>query len=171
MRIPAVAVRGLGAYPFPNYPVRLVDGREIADPENTFPSAADCLPYQCGADSANQAARMWCSFHGQVGSRSCMDPACEPWRSQIPGCNLTYTLPALVNGTLLVPPHPPAAPPVLTPQSIVQPLPDIAAMLAPVAVASPRCSVWCDLNAAIQEHPLIALAILAAGAALIWRKK
>lgn len=148
---------GLGDYPFPNTPIRLLDGREIQDPAGTRPEPGDCIPYQCGADAGNQGARMWCSYYGQVGSRVCLDPACAPWRDQIPGCTLPY--PAT------------QPPPILTPQNIVQPLPDIGAMLSPVPVPDPERSLWCDLNAAIAQHPFIALGVLVAGAALVWRRK
>jgi hypothetical protein len=72
--------RGLGDYLMPGA-LRLVDGTTIADPANTPPTPAQCLPYQCGADPSNQAARYWCSYYGRASTRPpCTDPSCAPWK-------------------------------------------------------------------------------------------
>jgi hypothetical protein len=51
-------------YPFGSAPVTLFDGTVISDPAGTQAERADCVPYQCGADPANMAARQWCSWYG-----------------------------------------------------------------------------------------------------------
>lgn len=71
---------GLGDYLMPGA-VRLIDGTVINDPANTVPTPAQCLPYQCGADPSNQAARYWCSYYGQATTLPpCTDPRCAPWK-------------------------------------------------------------------------------------------
>jgi hypothetical protein len=142
--------------------VSLLDGTFIANPMSTPATAAQCLPYQCGADPTNNAARAWCSFWGQVGAFACADEQCDPVRSLLtewcPSPTLAAPAPVSANPTL----------PMLTPQNITQPLPDITAATAPTPVATPSCSFWCVLNQAIDDNPLIAVAILAGGAALLW---
>jgi len=56
----------------------------------------------------------------------------------------------------------------LTPQNIVQPMPDIAAAVQPVQVVS---TPWCDLNAWVASNPAIAVLVLLGSAALLWRKR
>jgi len=64
-------------YPFPT-PVMLADGSLISDPGGVRPSASQCLPYQCGADAGNTAAKMWCGYWGYSGVYSgCTDPRCS----------------------------------------------------------------------------------------------
>ena len=102
--------RGLGDYLMPGA-VRLIDGTVISDPANTTPTPAQCLPYQCGADPSNQAARYWCSYYGQASSRPpCSDPSCAPWKPAY--CSAPPPAP---------PPPPPAvAPPPVYPYGQVQ---------------------------------------------------
>ena len=79
--------------------------------------------------------------------------------------NSVFSLPATLPS-----PVPPAAMPVaLTPQNIVQPLPDIVAVVAPLPIPQP-VSIWCELNAAITNNPLLAVAALGGIAFLLWRK-
>lgn len=59
--------------------------------------------------------------------------------------------------------------PTLTPFNIVQPFPDITRALEPVET-EPSCSLWCDLNGYINQHPFISLGILAGIAALMNRR-
>ena len=135
----------------------LISGKTITDP-NTPATAADCLPYQCGADASNTDALQWCSIWGQSGVLSCGDPSCAPWASCQPGA-VGAPAPAQVQPQL----------PVLTPQNIVQPLPDVAAAVAPVPVAEDS-GLWCSLNGAIAENPMLAVLTLAAVAVLLWPK-
>ena len=59
----------------------------------------------------------------------------------------------------------------LTPQNVVQPLPDITRALEPVPIPTSKCSLWCDLNAAIAEHPVMAIAILIGTAYVIGSRR
>lgn len=194
---------GIGAlaatYPFPMTPFMLINGRQISDPASETPQGDDCLPYQCGADPASDLPRMWCSFWGHSGTRSCaVDVSCQPYLARIPFCHdlvaeiAAVSAPQTVSPTESVPPAVSLSPavtrpadlalpaaamlplpstiPTLTPQNIVQPLPDISEMLAPRPVPLPDASLWCVLNGAIEEHPLIAGLILAGGIWLLWRK-
>ena len=137
--------------------ITLIDGSVIANPATTPPTGNQCLAYQCGADSSNIAALEWCSEWGQAGAFPCTDVQCQPV-AQYLNC---------------APPAAPAAPvqvaPVqLTPQNIVQPLPDITGTLAPPAAPPP--SIWCEVNAWIAANPWLAVGILAGGALLLWPK-
>ena len=159
----------LGTYPFPS-PVTLFDGRVITDPEHTEPTREDCIPYMCGADPANQNARMYCSWHGRSGAMpGCTDPECAPYKSAIPYCTLPVATPAPA-ASIFTPPVPPPPPPplTLTPANIVQPLPDITRTLA-AQPATVECSLWSQLNGAIANHPGVALAILAGATYLVWK--
>jgi hypothetical protein len=57
--------------------------------------------------------------------------------------------------------------PVLSPQNIAQPLPDITATLAPLPAAP---SLWCDVNVWIGDNSILAVGLLAAVALLLWPK-
>ena len=71
-------IRALGDYSGPT-PVYDYNG-VLVDP-NVAATAAQCLPFQCGAQPSNLAARMWCAFWGQSAAKSgCTDPACSPYR-------------------------------------------------------------------------------------------
>jgi hypothetical protein len=59
--------------------------------------------------------------------------------------------------------------PRLTPQTLVRPVPNITAILAP-APSAPSCNLWQQLNGWIEEYPLIAAGALVA-AYLMARKK
>jgi hypothetical protein len=138
--------------------VTLLDGTVISDPMNTQASAAQCLPYKCGADPTNTPAREWCSFWGQSGSLSCVDPSCAPFPVTCPTPALGLPAPDQVQPNL----------PMLTPSNILQPLPDITAAVAPAPLADD--SLWCSLNGAISDNPLLAVMILASAAVLLWPK-
>jgi hypothetical protein len=165
MRIHVAAIHGLGAYPFPPQSFTLISGRQI-DPTVDTPGPDDCTPYQCGADPTNQAARMWCSYNGRVGARVCTDPSCAPYRDQIAAC--TLPAPAPPPSIFTPAPQPPVIP-TLTPANIVQPLPDITQTLQPRPVQVPDCSLWCSINGAIADYPLIAAALLAGLAFAVWK--
>lgn len=159
-----ISLAALADYPFPTASFTLLNGRVI-DPTVDTPApgsfatgSPDCVPYQCGADPSNQAARMWCSYNGQVGSRPCTDPACAPFLSQIPACTLPQ-----------IPATPAPVIPTLTPANIVQPLPDITQTLMPQPMTVPDCSLWCVLNGAIAANPLVATIVLAGVAFAIWK--
>jgi hypothetical protein len=151
---------GFGPMPSSSPTITLYDGT-VVNPATTKATAAQCLAYQCGIDSDNAAAIQWCAQSGQVGAFGCGDVECAPLLAL-----MNCAVPA-VGG----PAPPQAAPvlPVLTPQNITQPLPDITSAVAPVAVAQ-SCSLWCDLNGAIAANPLMAVLILAGGAFLLWPK-
>lgn len=141
----------------------LVNGKMISDPATQLPTREDCVPYMCGADPGNQQARLWCAQHGFVGALTCTDPQCQPYRSAIPACTLPQ-----VYGAALAPPQIVT----LTPQNIVQPLPDITSVTAPTpAPQGAPCSFWCDLNRAISEHPLVAVLLLGLAGAACWSGK
>lgn len=135
----------------------LISGKTITDPRIPA-TAADCLPYKCGADASNTDALQWCSLWGQAGNLSCGDPSCAPWAS-CPAPAVATPAPAQVQPQL----------PILTPQNIVQPLPDVAAAVAPAPVAQDD-SMWCQINGAIAENPMLAVLALAAAAVLLWPK-
>lgn len=133
-------------------PITLIDGTVIADPMNTPPTAMQCLPYQCGADSGNLAALQWCSFFGQAAVYPCSDANCDPVRALLV-CNEPGPSPSI---------------PQLTPQNIVQPIPDITAIVVPAPEPPCECSFWCDLNQTISANPLAAVAVLLGAAWLLW---
>jgi hypothetical protein len=152
-----MSLAALSAYPFPAAAFTLLNGRTV-DPTTDSPNPGDCTPYQCGADPANQGARMWCTWNSQAGSRVCSDPVCQPYLDDIPTCSLPQvvgTVPSI---------------PTLTPANIVQPLPDISETLMPLPYV-PDCSLWAQLNRLIADNPLIAVIVLAGVAVAVWRRK
>lgn len=71
-------ILALGDYSGPT-PVYDYHGN-LVDP-NTPATAADCLPFACGAQASNLNARLWCAFWGQARALSpCTDPSCAPFR-------------------------------------------------------------------------------------------
>lgn len=60
--------------------------------------------------------------------------------------------------------------PVLTPDNIVQPFPNLSTQLA-TSPPSDNTSFWCSLNQWIADNPVLAAAILLASAAALWRGK
>lgn len=161
--------RGLGFYPdgFPTTPFTTIGGRSVTDPGAESPTAEDCLPYICGANPGETLPRLWCAFHGRSGALACNAPQCAPYKPYIPDCSL----PQVPAAAPSLPPPPPPQIPVLTPANIVQPIPDITETVAPHAYPVPSCSLWCVLNGAITDHPLIAVALLVGVAALAWPRK
>ena len=153
---------------FANYgPVILHDGTVIVDPANTQATPSQCAPYKCGIDQSNAAAIFWCGYWGQEGfggAQPCSSPACAPYKSQIPGCNIIAPGP-----TDPPAPSPVYPPPVLTPQSILQPLPDITQANTPVLISTGG-SCWCTLNQFIVDNPLLAALALATAAFLLLPK-
>lgn len=143
--------------------ITLADGTMITDPLNTPATASDCLLYQCGGDPTNDLARQWCSYWGQVGAFACADAQCAPVLSQLTNCPqpaIAANVPAPVLPDL----------PVLTPQNITQPLPDITSWTAPAPVSTPSCSLWCVINQAIDDNPLLAVLALAGASFMLWPK-
>jgi hypothetical protein len=137
---------------------------------------ADCVPYMCGFDPTNLDVRMWCSEYGQAAALSCVDPDCAPWKDSVPACSLPPPppLPPASNPIAAAyiaaaQPAPPPPPPTLTPYNIATPLPDITLALQPLPTLPP-CSWWESLNGAIEQHPVIALAVVAAAAFIFWPK-
>lgn len=136
---------------------------------STPATRADCVPYMCGYDPTNIDVRAWCSEYGQAASLPCTHPDCAPWKDSVPACSLPAAPPPSNPIAAALAPAPPPPPPTLTPYNIAQPLPDITIALAPVPILAP-CSWWAQLNGAIEENPLIALALVAAAAYAFWPK-
>ena len=139
--------------------IALYDGTVVDSSSRA--TAAQCLPYQCGMDQTNLDALLWCAQSNEVAARTCVDPECAPYVDKM-GCPAVAAPPI----QLTLPPLP-----VLTPANIVQPMPDLLAAVAPIPLSVPSCSLWCDLNALIAQHPAMAVLILAGATALLWRRK
>jgi hypothetical protein len=136
-------------YPFSRASFTLASGRMVNDPATDQATDADCLPYICGVDGPDPV-KQWCAFWGRSGARAgCVDPNCADWRDMIPYCSLPQ-----------VPSAPAPVIPALTPENIVQPLPDITTVLQAQPV-QPDCSGWDKLNGAIGANPGVAIAVLA----------
>jgi hypothetical protein len=85
-------ILALGDYTGPT-PIYDYNGT-LVDP-NVAATAAQCAPFQCGAQSSNIAARLWCAFWGQAGARSaCTDPVCAPYKPSY--CTPPATAPPVV---------------------------------------------------------------------------
>lgn len=130
------------------------------------PNAESCLAYQCGAGEMDEASLLACAQAGYSGVKSCGDPACAPY------CPNRVVAPLITAPPLQVTPATPqAAPAVLTPQSIVQPMPDITRTLQPVVIIEQQsCDWWQSLNGAINGNPGVATLVLAVTAFVLWRK-
>lgn len=142
----------------------LLSGKTITD-MSTPATSADCLPYQCGADSGNTLALQWCALSGQAAAFPCSDVQCAPYAGLL-NCD-PPALPAIATAA---PPTVQPELPVLTPANITQPLPDITAAVAPTPIVTPSDSLWCVLNGAIAENPMLAVLALAGVAVLLWPK-
>ena len=59
-------------------------------------------------------------------------------------------------------------PPVLTPDNVAQPLPDITLALEPVALP---CGPWAAINGWIRDNAVLAAVLLAGGFVVAWRSK
>lgn len=131
-----------------------------------------CLKISCGCISQAEAGPenlYACSstYGGAVypsGAPQCAGLCPEP---QIPQALIqSATQPPFVTGT---PTAQPAA--TLSIYNVTSPMPDITAALQPVETG-PKCSLWCDLNEAIENHPVIAGgALIALFAAMIGHKR
>lgn len=158
---------GLGQYAGAQS-VTLFDGTVIADPANTPATQEQCVPFWCGANPTNSDVRYWCGFWGRYGNIPCTSDQCAPYRSAAPNCNMVVPTPQAPNPPQ---PTPAQAPPTLTPQNIIQPLPNITIANAPVPVQTESPSCWCQVNDFINENPLMALFALAGVALLVLPKK
>ena len=150
-------------YPYPRNSFTIANGRQISDPAIDQPEGDDCLPYICGVNGED-AVLMWCGFWGHSGAKpGCVSPECAAWRDQIPYCGLPQ-VPASTPFT-----NPPAPPliPTLTPENIVQPLPDITTVLQPQPVQI-ECGAWAQINATIAANPLLAGLVLAGFAVAVF---
>jgi hypothetical protein len=121
-----------------------VEGADTGGNPTTY---ADCVPYMCGADPFNYAARYSCSNAGFQGVKSCLDPECAPY------CPNASQAPAVQAAAVAL--H---FQPQLTAENLVRPIPAITNSLR--AVPLPNLSPWCDFNAMISEHPVIASGVL-----------
>ncbi len=124
-----------------------------------------CVPYMCGQPGP-QASINACAVAGYTGNFSCAESPCTETGN---GCTLVSAsapiTPAQI-GTQSAP-RSRGKRSGLTPQNLVPIFPDITARLAPVPAA---CSSWDNLNAAIEQNPVIAVAVLA-GLYFLLRKK
>jgi hypothetical protein len=170
-----IGMGDLGTYQGP-VPVTLIDGTVIEDPNSQVPTAAQCVPYQCGADPSNVGARLWCAYYGRSGALDpCAVNECGSYGASL--CAHSVVQPAQPSTVVsnaavsksVTKAVPASTPPRLNPQNIVNPLPDITQALAPVPVST--CSQWQELNGWIQDNPLIAVGILAGAFFLAYRSQ
>ena len=132
---------------------------------------ADCLPYQCGADAGNEAMIMSCQAAGFNGSRSCYDPACAPYCPPKQSSPRVSKVPsASVNRSLHGIGQTATSNNILTPQSLVAPLPDVTQALSPQSIVV-SCSGWDTLNGSIQDNPVIAALVLGLAFYVLWPKQ
>lgn len=112
-----------------------------------------CQKVRCGTISQAEAgaANLWdCSQHFEWGPMICPSgPTVQP------------LLPPVQHNPVPLP-----GIPVLTPQNIVQPLPDITQVATPCQ--EQECSFWSVVNAEIEKHPGWSVAILV-GALLLFK--
>jgi hypothetical protein len=126
-----MSIMRLGAaYPGPT-PVYDYYGN-LVDP-STPATAADCLPFVCGAQSSNTAAKFWCAYWGQAANYAgCLDPRCAPFRP-------SYCVPS--SGAPVAPavsrPAAAAAAPAAAPSSTPASGPDLSPVLASPARGRP----------------------------------
>ena len=166
-----IGIGALGTYQGP-VPVTLVDGTVIQDPNSQSPTDAQCIPYRCGADPNNIGARLWCGYWGRGGNTPC-HRECGSYGAYL--CARSVVQPpqpstAISNANVskaVTAAAPPSLPAKLSPQNIVNPLPDITQALAPVSVST--CSTWQGFNGWIQDNPLIAAGILAGAFVIAYR--
>jgi hypothetical protein len=143
-------------------------------------SVDDCVAIQCGVHPSPPDRISICEAMGQTGTRSCIDPACQIHLKVLQSqgtCPATPTVLAVPPAAPSIMPtqasaNPPAGqpaspPPVLTPQNIVQPVPDITQAWNPVPSPTQKRSFWCDINGSIDAHPAIAAAVLAIAALIV----
>jgi hypothetical protein len=121
----------------------------------------ECVPFMCGAPGS-LAQKEACSNAGYAGVFGCSEPPCVSSGNgcpapSIPASSVPRVTQAQIGTTSKFPSgkitH-------LTPQTLVQPLPNITSSLAPAPVSS-NCTPWDELNQAISDHPVIAIAALA----------
>ena len=129
------------------------------------PDESVCLQIQCGAISQNAAGMQLisdCANAGWAGARSCIDPACSPWRNRIPGCVQN-------SGPVMAPVALPAAP-VLLRSDVVASMPSITgtARRGCEAVVS-NCPS--PLGTWMENNPWMAAALALAGGYLLFGGK
>ncbi len=126
------------------------------------PAESVCLQIQCGAisqDAAGLQLIMDCANAGWAGVRSCIDPACSPWRNRIPGC-------AQNSGPVVAPVALPAAP-VLLRSDVVAPMPSITGTArrgceAVVSNCPSALGTW------LESNPWMAIGLALAGGYLLF---
>jgi hypothetical protein len=147
----------------------------------SVPDRALCETIGCGgypdysAVPGGVATVMACSQTYGAMAFSLCDPKCKPhWdaiRQNNPSLNPATQCSPKVSSPSAVPAavvNTPAQPPVtLTPTNISPSLPNISKAMEPVPMPVQRCSVWCDVNAAIAQNPGTSALILA-GLALLF---
>lgn len=101
--------------------ITLHDGTVVSDPGNTPASASTCLPFQCGADPSNSAARYWCAYWGFSQGPAPCDAGCAAYAPSY--CSAPPAAPA------------PAAPAPAAPG--VYPAPQVQSAVA--QMVPPRC--------------------------------
>jgi hypothetical protein len=103
------------------------------------PPESTCLQIQCGAIPQSVAGMQLiqdCANAGWSGARSCSDPACSPWVTQIPGCGA---------------PAPGTPAPVLLRSQVVAPMPSITttartSCTQPVSGCPGEATSWIEAN-------------------------
>ena len=137
---------------------------------------ARCIPLMCGVPSSPPDLALMCSEMGAVGNLSCGDPSCTPYAVELAAAKVCPQVASIVAGPLpsqtittadLTNPTKPSAP--LTTANIMTPLPSITASYHPVPAPVPDTNPWCQINQAILDHPVIALALLAGVTAMMAR--
>ena len=156
-----------------------IDANSLGTGASSNPSKSLCDAIKCGAyPSYNDvpggvATVVYCSQTYGAQALSYCDSQCHQFWGQIEQNNPQFaplsqkcnpqpivSQPDVATVAPTVAPSIQTPLPVLTPQNIVQPIPSIQAALEPIPAPAQQCSLWCDLNAAIAEHPMASLAIL-----------
>ena len=146
-------------------------------PAGFQPTAEYCLPFSCFADGGNNAAaRALCADAGMLSAKGCVDSECAPYRSDMPPgvcpCNLLASgCPTSPSAPAASIPQPIPPIPVVKTTTVATPLPSLTDNTQPVIIPQqvPSCSLWCVINGAIDDHPLIAIAVLVGAAYLVCR--
>jgi hypothetical protein len=123
------------------------------------PDRATCLQIQCGAITQDQAGMQLiidCANAGFAGARSCLDPACSPWRDSMPGWCGFSSGPA----------------PVLLRSDVVAPMPSITSTARSGCTRSITDVCPSGLASFVESNPWLALGLaVVAGAMLFGGKK
>lgn len=132
-----------------------------ARPGRSFPDPVTCLKIQCGAISQAEAGMDLladCSFAGFAGAMSCADPLCTPYcgnqASQVSRAAQPLPVGARVGQRFLDGPTP-GCNPIFSGPNFGGPYSD--------------SSCGCEFSDFVNDHPFVAVALLAVGGYAIWR--